>query len=114
MVALLDVIDALPAHSRFHQAVVNDPEQADLIAARMVTAPPPAPWRPEQAVWTPELEILATICDVLVAANTGEGETPAPYPRPQSLVADRVQALKDSSFDEYLDDLMNGRVRVEI
>jgi len=65
--ALLDLIDGLPATSRLREAVLNDPEQAELIAA----LPEPdveQAWRPSTRDFTLEVMLLRENRELLASA----------------------------------------------
>jgi len=67
VVAVLDLIDGLPATSRLREAVWNDPDQAALIAAL------PAPdveqaWRPSTRDFTLEVMLLRENRELLASA----------------------------------------------
>lgn len=111
VVALLEIIDDLPAASRLHEAIASDPEQARLMAEHLATEPDMGDWHPRQSQFPLVAELLAAIYDVLVAANSSsDGPPPKPFPRPVALAGEMAARLRDESRDAFLEDLMAGRI----
>lgn len=91
---LLNVIDHLPRHSAYGEAISQDDDVAALILAH-----PPAGGAPAVRVsdWSPEREILAEISDristltcAVIAAAGARPPAPRPSARPQT-AADRLR-----------------------
>lgn len=94
---LCNVVDHLPRHSAYGEAVAQDDElaaQRDETASGVSFAPP-------LTEWSPQVELLAELVDVVslirseVWALAGQKTTPKfrPMPRPQ-VAADRVESLQ--------------------
>lgn len=106
VVALLDLVDQLPAASRLNEAIASDPEQAEAIARRVLDEDDDDEAHPSQAEWTPLHEAVATLIDITVAANAGKDDKPWSYPRPRSLVAEARDRIVSESRDDFLSELM--------
>jgi hypothetical protein len=83
----LNLIDHLPRHSFFIEAVSQDEELAEALAQ---SAPEEDP-EERLSIWTPERELLAAVYDrlgsviaALVAVNGGHPPDIIPFPRPVS------------------------------
>lgn len=102
--ALLELIDQLPAASRFREAVANDPEQARLAIEREDSADPDEeaePWSPRVSDWTLEAVLLRQIREGLVSVFqqlvASGGRTPPhveAFPVPRTAV-DRAREEAD-------------------
>lgn len=108
---LLALIDRLPRHSLYSEAVANDPEHAQMLAEALlegeerddsgVTSGPPI------STWTPELEAITRLIDavkalhyIIPASQGSKGvKPPAPEPRPTSLLE---QARKSATLKRRL------------
>lgn len=86
---LLELIDQLPAASRFNEAVLNDPEQARLIAARPTSS---ESWTPLVRDWDLTAVLLREIREALVGLLGNGRAKPIPIPRTE---VDRVRARLD-------------------
>ena len=63
---MLNLIDHLPRHSFYSQAVMDDPEHMEMLERVKTTGDPgPAPL-PPLAWWTAEVDSLATVNDTLL------------------------------------------------
>lgn len=97
---LLNLIDHLPSHTYYAEAVSNDEEHADMIAkaeaARRENGQPEEKWTPPLRSWTPEMGKLTEILDAvrglnftLIAVNSEKGKAgqpPPPSPRPMTAI----------------------------
>lgn len=104
--ALLDYIDGLPGASRTREAILNDPEQAALIADMPESE---EPWAPSMRDWTLEAAIGKATYDRLgVLINTLEGTVGVrgrrqdPFPSPTSL----VEAIRKDRVREAAEDII--------
>lgn len=90
---LLNLIDHLPRHSFYSEAVANDPEHARLLAkanAERAAAGEEKKHTPPMTTWTPEVGAIADLIDAvngvnytLKAVNSDKKvKPPEPYPRP--------------------------------
>lgn len=90
--ALLELIEQLPTASRFRGAVLNDPEQARMIAlAREYGTDDddtPEPWSPPVAEYDLTAQLLREILHTVTAA--AGAKSPAYFPAPRTEV-DRQQ-----------------------
>lgn len=97
---LLSIIDRLPSHTYFAEAVSKDEEHARLLAEHMAAAGEnesgSGPVAPPLRTWTPETRLLTQIFDAVrrvewatIAAQAGKkaGPPPDPSPTPTSLIA---------------------------
>lgn len=99
------MIDHLPRASNFREAVAADEELAEHVLAR--GDPPPA--KPRFAEWSPEVDQLAAVVDLLshlisvqVAANGGKAKDPKTTPRPETAI-DRVKRrMASRDFDDLV------------
>lgn len=105
---LLTLIDHLPSHSHYAEAVSNDPEHAEMLIkaaeSREADVDAPAYAGPALHTWTPEVALLTDVLDAvkglnytLIAVNTSDKskrpKPPEPSPRPRSaLTAARKKA----------------------
>lgn len=93
---LLSVIDRLPPHSYFAEAVSKDPEHAKMLAeAAAAGTPSDSPKGPPLRTWTPEVALLTRIFDAVrhlewttaaVHAGKKAGDPPKASPTPYTLV----------------------------
>ena len=102
-VALLDLIDQLPAASRFNEAVVNDEEFAEYLLdlEEQGGAVPGESWAPRGAEFDLTNQLLSTVVDELKALRIsgqalagGKPKREDPMPRPRTAV-ERVRARRD-------------------
>ena len=98
--ALLELIDMLPAASRLNEAIANDPEAAKAIAAAS-QGKVMEPWTPRAAEWDLHATILgqiATGIEVLTAAtikvNGGKPGDVKPFPTPKSEIQAAMKAAE--------------------
>lgn len=100
---ILDYLEHLPSTSAYHAALAEDED----LARQMLDEPPPAPRPPRLTEFSPEVQALAEVRDllsavlaVLVKANGGKPHKPKPYPRPVTA----LQRLKTRMrYSEHLD-----------
>ena len=93
---LLALIDRLPRHSLYYEAVANDPEHAAMVAESMEAGDeredPGATSGPPLSTWTPEVEAIVRLTDVvkalhvIIPASQGAKglQDPKPEPRPRT------------------------------
>lgn len=100
-VALLDYIDMLPSANRLNEAILNDPESADEIAAR---PDPTEPWSPKVSEFDLHAVILREIVSELkvvvqtLTASGGARPKPfKPFPSPITEV-DRAKKRQERKF----------------
>ncbi len=101
-VALLDLIDQLPAASRLSEAIRNDPDQAELIAR----SDSGEPWRPSVRDFDLNAVLLVEIRNAVGALvevmTQGKGKLP-PIPLPRTLADD----LRDTVTPDWAEDLIS-------
>lgn len=102
---LLDLIDRLPLHSFTKAAILNDPEQARLIAEASDGEGKSA-WHPALIDFTPEHQAAAAVYDRLgeltgaVYGALGEKYKGKSYPRPVTAVdRAREQIVREAAED---------------
>ena len=103
---LLDLIDELPSASRLREAILNDPEEAELIAAM---PEPEEDWAPRVSEWTlpialqyDQRSLLVAILQTLQMTATGKRAKPIqPLPTPRTA----VEAAKAAARMARMDDL---------
>lgn len=109
---LLDLIDQLPSHSRLHAAILNDPEQAEALAA--LPEKPASQWAPPFTEFTLDAQITAMVYDRLgqlidtVMAVAGSKGRSQPFPRPVTEL-DRVKERVRREAAEDLISMFGGR-----
>ena len=105
---LLNIVDHLPNHTYFAEAVSNDEEHAEMLAkaeaAQTKGAKDRPAWTPPLRTWTPEVDVLTRVLDavnalkyVTIAANSEKGKAPRPpepAPRPKTAI-ERARARAD-------------------
>lgn len=96
---LLTMIDRLPPHCYYAEAVSKDPEHAKALAEAMAAAPggqDASPKAPPMRIWTPEVQVLTNIYDAIrhvdwtiLATNVGKKapKPPDPSPTPTNLLS---------------------------
>ena len=108
-VALLELIDMLPAACRLNEAIANDPETARHFAS----------FPPSSEVWSPKvsefdlhaimlrdaLGKLTTIQQTVVASAGGKPSPAKPFPAPYTAI-DRAKAEMDREFVEDIAGLL--------
>ncbi|POH58264.1 hypothetical protein [Arthrobacter glacialis] len=97
-VALIELIDMLPDACRLNEAIVNDPEMAELLASQ---PDPVEPWSPRVSDNTLTNVILARIADGIassqqtqVAVAGGKPAKVAPFPTPRTAIT-RLRERED-------------------
>ena len=102
-VALLELIDMLPAASRLNEAIVNDPETARDLA--MLPSPKES-WAPRVSefdltalMMRDVLGVLTSIQQTLVAVNGGKPSPRKPFPAPRTEI-DRAREALEREFME--------------
>lgn len=109
---VLNLIDRLPGHSCYAEAVAQDDE----IAGEMTA--PTGKYRPRVTEWSPTEQLLAAVFDRLgelvaavVASGGGDGRVPEAWSRPET-AADRLLAAKQSAeWDDLFDLIEKARHR---
>lgn len=110
-VHLLALIEGLPTHSRYMEAVYNDEELAEQILDSG-QGEPSGEYHPPLSIWTPELAMLADISDKLSAIQAtqvgvagGKSKNPKPTPRPETAIERakqrRSQAVQENIIDVF-------------
>lgn len=105
-VGLLDLIDQLPAASRFNEAVLNNPEQAELIANRPGSGEKWAPRVSEydlHAVLQRETvqALMAVRAAVIASVGGNPGKTPE-FPTPVTEVDRAVARAQEAWADRII------------
>ncbi|MFK0005469.1 hypothetical protein ACIQTZ_00300 [Paenarthrobacter sp. NPDC090520] len=96
-VALLELIDMLPAASRLNEAIANDPEAAEAIA-KSRQGKEQKPWSPRTAEWDLHATILSSVANdlkTLIAitskANGGKPGEVKPFPTPKTAIQEAMK-----------------------
>lgn len=99
-VALLELIDMLPAACRLNEAIANDPEAVAAMAA-MQAGGERLPWAPRTAEWDLHASILSQIADgvqvltaALIKVNGGKPGDIKPFPTPRTKIQDAMKAAE--------------------
>ncbi|UXM92565.1 hypothetical protein [Paenarthrobacter sp. JL.01a] len=99
-VALLELIDMLPAACRLNEAIANDPEAAKAIAEAS-QGRASDPWAPRTSEWDLNATLLSEISNgikVLTAAtikaNGGKPGDVKPFPTPQTKIQAAMKAAE--------------------
>lgn len=115
-VALLELIDQLPQASRFMEAVVNDPEQADLIA-RSREGEAEVPWSPRfsefgllERLMRDAVMAIQGVQAAVIAAAGGKPPKVEPYPVPVTEI-DRAVARANREWAESIMDIFTPGVK---
>lgn len=102
-VALLDYIDGLPSACRLNEAIVNDPQMADVIAAQPKSD---REWAPSFAEFDLQAHLLREILHALkhngqiaLSAAGGSASDVKPFPAPRTEI-DRAIAELDREWAE--------------
>jgi hypothetical protein len=121
---LLNLIDHLPQNTWYQAAVSEDVDHAKMVLraqeqARKDGNPSEGPPAPSMAIWSPEVDRLTTIIDVLrgvmqavIASGGGRAKEQKPQPRPQSAMEvarlrvkqENHEALKARLLPRHRDD----------
>lgn len=99
---LLAMIDRLPRHTHYSEAVGNDEEHARLLAEAMQNRPQDTPSGPALHTWTPEVAALHDILDAvrgltytLVVVNGGKNaKPPKPSDRPVTALERMMKSVR--------------------
>ncbi|HET8536087.1 MAG TPA: hypothetical protein VFL73_02805 [Solirubrobacteraceae bacterium] len=102
---LLDLIEMLPSASRTREAILNDPEEAALLAA---LPEPDDEWAPRISEWTlpvalqyDQRAILVAILRTLEVQVTGKRAKPVlPLPPPRTAVDKAREAIRRERIEE--------------
>ena len=115
-VALLELIDQLPQASRFMEAVVNDPEQADLIA-RSREGADEVPWSPRfsefgllERLMRDAVMAIQGVQAAVIAAAGGKPPKVEPYPVPVTEI-DRAVERANRAWAESIMDIFTPGVK---
>lgn len=113
VVGLLELIDELPATARLREVVLNDPEQAALIAE---LPPSDEPWRPRLTEFDLHAQILTQLHGVMVAVFqqlvANAGHTPpsvAEFPTPKTAVESASAQAETTKLQSLLSQLLPKR-----
>ena len=105
-VALLDLIDMLPAACRLNEAIANDPEAARQIA-RMPQ--PEGEWSPRVSEFGLEAHMLREIIhelkalrQVSIAAAGGKPGEDKPFPGPRTEIGKAIEALEREWAEDFM------------
>lgn len=123
---LLNLIDHLPRHSYYSEAVANDPEHAAMIARSRAEAEANGeekkPYSPPMTIWTPEVGAIADLIDAVngvkhviqVVNSDPKGRKPQPpqaYPRPKTALQNAVQRAKHERRKKQHEALVKRLIR---
>lgn len=110
--AILDYIEHLPSTSAYAAAVADDEELAEQYAD--TDLPPPGP--PRLTEWSPEVQVMAEVRDllaaavaVLVKANGGTPRKTKPYPRPVTALQRVRRRVRHLRHNELVKRVLPGR-----
>jgi hypothetical protein len=99
-VALLELIDMLPAASRLNEAIANDPEAAKAIAAAS-QGRESEPWAPRTSEWDLHATMLGDIATkldrlgaILIKVNGGNPGDVKPFPTPKTEIQAAMKAAE--------------------
>lgn len=109
---VLNLIDRLPGHSAYAEAVAQDDE----IAGEMTA--PTGKYRPRVTEWSPTEQLLAAVFDRLgevvaatVASAGGDGRVPEAWPRPETAAERALKAQQSAEWDDLFDLIEKARHR---
>lgn len=96
------LIDGLPPHSRYIQAMHEDEEFMEMIKNQQGDNGEPIDYAPPLAYWSPEVDMGANILDALnvltattVAVNGGKAKKPKPTKRPLTSNAKQTKLTEE-------------------
>lgn len=99
-VALLELIDMLPAACRLNEAIANDPEAAKAIAEAS-QGRESEPWAPRTAEWDLHATMLGDIAmkldrlaAILIKVNGGNPGDVKPFPTPKTQIQAAMKAAE--------------------
>ena len=99
-VALLELIDMLPAASRLNEAIANDPEAAKAIAEAN-QGNESEPWAPRTSEWDLHATMLGDIATkldrlgaILIKVNGGKPGDVKPFPTPKTEIQAAMKAAE--------------------
>ncbi|MGP5162561.1 hypothetical protein [Arthrobacter rhombi] len=117
-VALLELIDGLPATSRLNEAIMNNPDDAMFLADRRLEAQnnkgsdAAEPWSPRQAeygldqqMWSAMISLLIEIKQGITAQAGGKPKPEKPFPVPRTEVDRLIEAAEHDWTVEFLQEL---------
>ncbi len=109
---VLNLIDQLPGHSCYAEAVAQDDEIAG------ETPEPTGKYRPRVTEWSPTEQLLAAVFDRLgevvaatVASAGGDGRVPEAWPRPETASERVLKAQQAAEWDDLFDLIEKARHR---
>lgn len=104
-VALLELIDMLPTACRLNEAIMNDPETAQELAA---LPDPDEPWSPRVSEYDLQARMnrqavdhLAVISQLLLKSIGGKPTQPKPFPAPRT----ELDRAKEALEREFVEDM---------
>lgn len=109
-VGLLDLIDGLPSASRLNEAIVNDPEAAEHLAAqRLASKGKGGDWSPSVHEFTLEhhmlrevISQLTSLRQVMIAANGGKPKPEKPFPAPVTGIDRAIERMEREWTEDIL------------
>jgi len=108
-VALLELIDMLPAACRLNEAVANDPDSAAALAA-MYTDGEREPWAPRTSEWDLKATILGevstkldNIAAILIKVNGGNPGDIKPFPTPRTKIQEAMQRAEREWAEGFIE-----------
>lgn len=115
---MLALVDALPTHSAYGEAVNSDDERATRALDLQTDGKPDEQPRPRLSEWSPVEQLLAAVYDRLgevvvglVRQGGGKVNLPDPWPRPETAMERAVKNRQDAEFDELFDLIETARAR---
>jgi hypothetical protein len=109
---VLNLIDQLPGHSCYAEAIAQDDE----LAGGATT--PAGKYRPRVTEWSPTEQLLAAVFDRLgevvaatVAGAGGDGRVPEAWPRPETAAERVLKAQQAAEWDDLFDVIEKARHR---
>lgn len=102
----LNLIDGLPSHSAYREALALDEELAEVDAE---SDAPAAAYRPRITEWSPTEQLLAAVFDrlgevvaTLVATAGGKPKLPQSWPRPETAMERVTRRRQAREYDDLL------------
>lgn len=110
-VALLELIDMLPAACRLNEAIANDPEAAKALAA-LGTGEDREPWAPRTSEWDLTATLLSEVVNglqtltavTLKVAGGNPGEI-KPFPTPKTKIQEAMKAAEREWAEGFIQQL---------
>jgi len=107
---MLNLIEHLPAHSHYAEAIAQDDELAPSVADDA----PQRKYRPRISEWSPTEQLLAAVFNrlgELIVVTAGGGNMPEPWPTPETAAERAAKVQKEAEWNDLFDAIEQARAR---